>query len=320
MEKSEAYRRSSPMNRKESPQRPRTDANLEKVLFRDGRPEDLAFIQESAKQWQLDDEHLRAAQFLIAEETGNGIVGFGRIKGYESCYELGTVGVRPQWRAKGLGATIVSRLIARFPSDEVWITTDLVSYFEHLGFRVVETGPKELMEKISSTCRVKGRRGCKIMLLNRAPSSYDSSSRPDRRSKPRMTESKFVSRFGWNDDGGLGERLIQQILRGAKTATAAPKIFYSPEELKELYASVGQLVTVMDKDDRSRCTIKQIDVFETTYGRPDPRLVAGEGCADAGQFQRAHEHVWDDLFQKARSSLQDDTILIAEVFELITKS
>jgi uncharacterized protein YhfF len=35
-------------------------------------------------------------------------------------------------------------------------------------------------------------------------------------------------RFGWYGDGGLGERLIQAILTGRKTATACPA--YDPED------------------------------------------------------------------------------------------
>jgi hypothetical protein len=64
-----------------------------------------------------------------------------------------------------VGKKIVEALISNFPSDEVWITTDLVDYFEELGFQMVSPGPQELMEKISSTCRVKGRIGVRIMKL-----------------------------------------------------------------------------------------------------------------------------------------------------------
>ena len=126
-----------------------------------------------------------------------------------------------------------------------------------------------------------------------------------------------TSQFGWEGDEGAGERLIQQILRGEKTATASPKEFYSPENLRALCASAGRLLTVVDKHDRPRCVIRQVEVFETTYGEPDPRLVAGEVCADAAEFRRGHEHVWDDLFEKAGSSLRDETVLIAELFELV---
>ncbi len=126
-----------------------------------------------------------------------------------------------------------------------------------------------------------------------------------------------TSQFGWEGDEGAGERLIQQILRGEKTATACPKIFYAPKDLAELFASVGRLLTVVDKHDRPRCRIRQLAVFETTYGAPDPRLVRGEVCADAAEFRRGHAHVWDDLFAKAGAALNGETVLIAELFECV---
>lgn len=130
-----------------------------------------------------------------------------------------------------------------------------------------------------------------------------------------MKRPRFISKFGWEDDGGIGDRLIQQIRNGVKTATACPKIFYTPHELKELYASVGKIVVVVDKHDEPQCQIRQLEIFETTFGDPDMRLVKGEGCADAGNWRRHHRHVWDDIFLKTGSKLGPETILIVELFQ-----
>ena len=135
-----------------------------------------------------------------------------------------------------------------------------------------------------------------------------------------MEISGSTSQFGWEGDDGAGERLILQILRGEKTATACPKIFLGLKDVDALYASVGGLLTVVDKHGRPRCTIRQLAVFETTYGKPDPRLVAGEVCADAAEFRRGHAHVWDDMFEKAGSALRDETVLLVELFELVETS
>ena len=135
--------------------------------LRRGRRGDLPFIRAKAKQWRLDDEALSAGGFVVAQDGRGRIVGFGRIKPYSSCFELGTVGVSPSWRGRGVGREIVARLIERFPSRNVWITTDLTAYFRRLGFKVRRRGPLELMEKISNVCRVKGRRGVRIMLLRK---------------------------------------------------------------------------------------------------------------------------------------------------------
>ncbi|MBI4063764.1 MAG: GNAT family N-acetyltransferase [Elusimicrobia bacterium] len=135
--------------------------------LRDGKKEDLSFIKEKTKEWKLDDENLQPDDFLIIEGPKDGILAFGRIKKYGSCHELGTVGVVPEWRGHGLGKKIVGELVGRFPAKEVWITTDLVDYFEKLGFQPVAEGPADLQKKISDTCRVKGRANVQIMRLKK---------------------------------------------------------------------------------------------------------------------------------------------------------
>ena len=87
---------------------------------------------------------------------------------------------------------------------------------------------------------------------------------------------EYKMQYGWDGDEGIGDILIQQIMDGKKTATCAPKISYSQEELASTYALVGKICTVIDKCGIPRCNIRQLQVFETTFGNPDPRLVKGE--------------------------------------------
>jgi uncharacterized protein YhfF len=126
------------------------------------------------------------------------------------------------------------------------------------------------------------------------------------------------SQFGWPDDNGIGERLILQILHEKKTATASPKVLYSEAELKELYGTVGKQSTVIDKDEQPRCNIQILEVFETTFGSPDYRLVRGEGYdKDVEAFRESHRKAWGDLVDSGKLDLNEDTILIVELFELI---
>lgn len=127
------------------------------------------------------------------------------------------------------------------------------------------------------------------------------------------------SQFGWRGDHGLGERLIQQILAGTKTATACPRVLYSFEELRALKESVGHRMTVVDKLGKARCTILQLEVFETSFGAPDRRLVLGEGFKDAESFKRAHHGVWDDLLEEKGTTLNARTVLIVERFRRLGK-
>ncbi|WP_432803710.1 hypothetical protein [Brevibacillus borstelensis] len=121
-----------------------------------------------------------------------------------------------------------------------------------------------------------------------------------------MTVHNHKMIFGWEEDNGLGERLIQQILRGEKTATCAPKEEYSAEELQQTYEPVGKIVTVYDKHGNPRCNVRLKEVFETTFGNPDMRLVQGEGNGDdVAQFQEDHRLAWKDI----GITLTDDTVL-----------
>ena len=61
------------------------------------------------------------------------------------------MGVVENRRNQGIGKTIVEHLINIFPSDDVYITTDLLDYFERFGFRKIDSGPDELVEKLKGS-------------------------------------------------------------------------------------------------------------------------------------------------------------------------
>ena len=135
------------------------------ISFRAASPDDMPWIGQRIREFRLDDENLDFQQFIVAERDGRA-VGFGRIKPYRHVSELGCVGVLETERAHGIGSRIVRELIRRFPSREVYITTDLVDYFEKLGFRRLDDPPHELAAKLE---RIEGRirHGVAAMLLVR---------------------------------------------------------------------------------------------------------------------------------------------------------
>ena len=123
--------------------------------------------------------------------------------------------------------------------------------------------------------------------------------------------------FGWDGDGGLGERLIQDVLDGRKTATCCPRSDYEEEELAEVVASAGEIVDVVDAGGEVRCRVRMTAVYETTFGLPAPGLVSGEGNgSDAEAFRRDHIEAWADEMADEGHPLTDDTILVVEEFEL----
>ena len=124
--------------------------------------------------------------------------------------------------------------------------------------------------------------------------------------------------FGWEGDNDLGMRLIQQIIEGKKTATCAPLFSYTEQELADVFASKGEMVTVIDKEKRPWCNVRMVDVFQTAFGSPDLRLVRGEGDGeDSEKFRRDHQTDWKSWLEAEGHSLTDETRLVAEVFMLI---
>ncbi len=128
-------------------------------------PADMPFIAACVRRFRLDDEDLRPEQFVVARD-GDRILAFGRIKPYGAVHELGCVGVVEEERGRGLGRLIVRALVERFPTPQVYITTDLPAYFERLGFRPTEAAPPEITAKIDRVC-ARLRSGVIAMVLYR---------------------------------------------------------------------------------------------------------------------------------------------------------
>ncbi len=59
-----------------------------------------------------DQERLRAAQFVVAEDDAGGIIGCGRLKPYRGFVELASIAIAEDWRGQGVGRAIVSQLLA----------------------------------------------------------------------------------------------------------------------------------------------------------------------------------------------------------------
>ena len=129
-------------------------------------PGDLPAIADCVRRFRLDDEDLAAEQFVVARERGR-LVAFGRIKPYGRVWELGSVGVLEAERGRGLGALVVRELIRRFPTRQVWITTDLPGYFARFGFRAIDDPPPEITAKIGRVC-ARLRTGAVAMMLEKA--------------------------------------------------------------------------------------------------------------------------------------------------------
>lgn len=88
---------------------------------------------------------------------------------------------------------------------------------------------------------------------------------------PEKRAKRFV--FGWHGDRGLGERLIQEVLSGRKTATSCPA--YDPEDAD---VAAGDWLDLTDKDGRSRALLQVTAVEIRDYGSFDEALASREGA------------------------------------------
>ena len=79
-------------------------------------------------------------------------------------------------------------------------------------------------------------------------------------------------RFGWYGDGGLGERMIQTILAGRKTATSCPA--YDPEDAD---LKAGDELQLVDKHGASRGQLVVTLVELRPFGSFDEPLALKEG-------------------------------------------
>ena len=139
---------------------------MKDVSLRKANIADMQMIESYVEKFRLDNENLNFEQFIVAEKNGS-IIGFGRIKTYEDCFELGCIAVLEAYRKRSIGSAIVKRLIKDFPSDDIWITTDIPEYFQRFGFKSTTDAPQEILDKIKRVCRSRQHPNAIIMLLRR---------------------------------------------------------------------------------------------------------------------------------------------------------
>lgn len=101
-------------------------------------------------------------------------------------------------------------------------------------------------------------------------------------------------RFGWYGDGNLGERLIEKILTGKKSATSCPA--YDPEDAE---LRVGDKLELMDKTGKTRGLLVVTGTELRRFADFDQALADREGTTlkelqDSLQFANGREITPDE--------------------------
>ncbi len=110
--------------------------------------------------------------------------------------------------------------------------------------------------------------------------------------------------FGYEGDRGLGDRLLQAVLRGEKTATSSLAVEYlSGEPLPR----VGQRLMLVDHDGRlhgevetTRVTIVPLYLVGDDVARDE-----GEGFVGAAVWRSEHVAYWNEVIDLVRSDCGD---------------
>ncbi len=119
-----------------------------------------------------------------------------------------------------------------------------------------------------------------------------------------LTRMAKTMSFGYDGDGGLGDRLLAAVLRGEKTATSSLAIGYlSGDPLPR----VGERLPLVDHDDgvhgvveTTRVTITPLHLVGDDVAHDE-----GEGFADAAAWRRDHVAYWTELTDVLRSEAGD---------------
>ena len=159
------------------------------MYVRDARNRDEVWLLDHIEAMGLDDVAFRSRDYVIAvDEESNERAGFGRIrvhKGEEPACELTGIGVLSGWRAQGVGAHVVQRLLRNAEAEgfeSVYTITDQPAYLEQFGFE--RHPPEALPEKL--TDRLAEKRDTvseDVVALGVAVESFDVPDRLGRRFK-----------------------------------------------------------------------------------------------------------------------------------------
>lgn len=133
-----------------------------------------------------------------------------------------------------------------------------------------------------------------------------------------MELSEDLVQLGFADDDGLGELLVERLLAGSLRVLWEPVELLDEADAAAMRAGVGGVLTVVDSDGEPACNVRVVETFTTTWGDPDPRLVAGEGYGrDTASWRRFVEPSLAAGLADEDLELTDDTRLLVQQVEVV---
>lgn len=115
--------------------------------------EDMPAITGLLTSLNLDMEDLHHSQFSVIRNNGE-IVAAGRVRMHsDGTAELCSLGVWPDFRNKGYGGELTSRMFERAATDKLWLVTEIPSFFGRLGYVPVTGSIPEVLRDKQKRCR-----------------------------------------------------------------------------------------------------------------------------------------------------------------------
>lgn len=117
-----------------------------KITISRANDADFKLLVQFISEFELDNRTIFCEQFLVGK-INNTIVGFGRIRVYNECEELCSLGVIEDERMKGIGKELSIALVKQ-STKPLYLVCIIPQFFEPLGFNIVTEYPKELQNKL----------------------------------------------------------------------------------------------------------------------------------------------------------------------------
>ena len=143
----------------------------DRLTVRPARRADMKWITPAAGRFGLDLDDTGRGRFYVAE-VGGAAAGFARMRRWDGFCDLGCVGVLEEFRGRSVAKALVRRLVEICPARMVWITTDIPSFFENLGFREVAPGeaPREIAGQAGPARPSRARAKAAVMFIKKPAS------------------------------------------------------------------------------------------------------------------------------------------------------
>ncbi len=112
----------------------------------------------------------------------------------------------------------------------------------------------------------------------------------------------------------LRRKLVEAVLRGAKTATAGLRADFAPHTSEPL-PQAGDRCVLLDFDDQAVALVETTELRVLRAADVDLAFAIdeGEGFETVADWRRAHEAFWKE------QEIGDDTLIVAERFKVVER-